>query len=72
MRLDFIAEKQSERLYIQVCRNLEEDKTIKREFGNLEKISDNYKKIVLSMDKYFPADYNGIEHKFLPDFLLKI
>lgn len=68
--IDFIAEKKNEILYIQVCRNLEEDKTIKREFGNLEKIPDNYKKIVLSMDKYFPPDYNGIEHKFLPDFLL--
>ncbi|MGD8780031.1 MAG: hypothetical protein PVH88_13835 [Ignavibacteria bacterium] len=42
---------------------------VKRNFY-LEKITDNYKKIVLSMDKYFPADYNGIEHKFLPDFLL--
>ncbi|MCF8242997.1 MAG: ATP-binding protein [Melioribacteraceae bacterium] len=68
--IDFIAEKQNERIYIQVCRNLEEEKTIKREFGNLEKAPDNYRKLVLSMDKYFPSDYNGIEHKFLPDFLL--
>lgn len=69
--IDFIAEKQNERLYIQVTRNLEGDKTIKREFGNLERISDNYKKIVLSMDKFFQSDYNGIEHKYLPDYLLE-
>jgi len=69
--IDFIAEKQNERLYIQVARNLEEERTIKREFGNLERISDNYKKIVLSMDKYFQSDYNGIEHKYLPDYLLE-
>ena len=70
--IDFIAEKQNDRIYIQVARSLEQEKTIQREFGNLEKISDNYKKIVLSMDKYFQKDYNGIKHKFLPDFLLEV
>lgn len=70
--IDFIAEKQNEKIYIQVARALEQEKTIQREFGNLEKITDNYKKIVLSMDKYFQKDYNGIEHKFLPEFLLEL
>ncbi len=69
--IDFVAEKKGERKYIQVCAGLSEDKTIKREFGNLEKISDNYDKLVLSMEKYFPSDHNGITHKFLPDFLLE-
>jgi len=69
LEIDFIAEKQHERIYFQVSRNLEEERTIKREFGNLEKIPDNYRKIVLSLDKYFPSDYNGIEHRYLPDFL---
>lgn len=70
MEIDFIAEKQNELLYIQVARFLSEEKTIKREFENLQKIPDNYRKIVLSMDKIFPSDYNGIEHHYLPDFLL--
>lgn len=69
--IDFIAEKQNEKIYFQVCRNLAEEQTIKREFGNLLKIDDNYKKIVLSLDKFFPSDYNGIEHQYLIDFLTR-
>ncbi len=69
--IDFIAEKQNDRIYLQVCKNMIEEKTIQREFGNLHKIPDNYKKMVLSLDKYFPSNYDGIEHRFLPDFLLE-
>lgn len=68
--IDFIAENHTEKIYIQVCRSLAEEQTIRREFGNLQKIDDNYKKIVLSLDKFFPKDYNGIEHQYLLDFLL--
>lgn len=69
--IDFIAEKNNEKIYVQVCSSLEEEKTIKREFGNLINIEDNYKKIVLSLNKFFPSDYNGIQHKYLIDFLLE-
>ena len=51
--VDFIAEKQGKRKYIQVCYNLGSDEAIEREFGNLKKINDNYEKLVLSMDKFF-------------------
>jgi hypothetical protein len=33
---------------------------IEREFGNLEKIKDNYEKMVVSMDSIFPSERNGI------------
>lgn len=69
--IDFIAEKYNDKTYVQVCSSLEEEKTIKREFGNLLNIEDNYKKIVLSLNKFFPSDYNGIQHKYLIDFLLE-
>ena len=42
-----------------------------REFGNLEKIKDNYEKIVISMDRFFPAERNGIIHRYVIDFLLE-
>jgi len=48
--IDFIAEKSGEKMYIQVAYLLETNQTIKREFGALEKIKDNYPKYVLSMD----------------------
>lgn len=67
--IDFIAEKQNEKKYIQVCYNLGSDDTVEREFGNLEKIRDNYEKIVISMDKFFPEERNGVKHIYLLDFL---
>jgi len=69
--IDFVAQKQNDLKYIQVCYLLMDAKTVNREFGNLEKIKDNYEKIVVSMDKFFPEDRNGIKHKYILDFLLE-
>ncbi len=69
--IDFIAEKYKEKKYIQVCYLLRDENTVAREFGNLEKIKDNYEKIVISMDKMFPEERNGIQHIYLLDYLLK-
>jgi len=71
MEIDFVAEKHGGRKYIQVCYSLGSEAAIEREFGNLEKIKDNYEKIVISMDKFFPAERNGIIHRYLIDFLLE-
>lgn len=71
LEIDFIAEKQNEIIYIQVCKHLSEESTIEREFGNLEKISNNHKKIVLSLEKFFPSNRNGIEHYYLPKYLIE-
>ena len=70
LEIDFVAQKQNKTKYIQVAYLLESETTIKREFGNLEKIKDNYEKIVISLDKFFPEDINGIKHVYLIDFLL--
>jgi len=69
--VDFVAEKGPEKLYIQVCYLLADEATKNREFGNLLKIKDNYPKMVISMDKFYPEEYNGIKHKYLIDFLLE-
>ena len=69
--IDFIAEKQNDKKYIQVCYNLGSEAVIEREFGNLEKIKDNYEKMVISMDRFFPAEKNGITHRYIIDFLLE-
>jgi len=67
--IDFACGKNGERLYIQVCYLLHSDSTIKREFGNLEKIKDNYPKVVVSMDDVRMDSRNGIRHVRLRDFL---
>lgn len=67
--IDFIANKGADKIYIQVCYLLSTDDTIKREFGNLERINDNYPKYVISGDL---PDFsrNGIKHFNIIDFLL--
>jgi len=70
--IDFVCEKDSKKMYIQVSYLLESEETIKREFGNLTKISDNWPKIVLSMDRYVWGGYEGIESRNIRDFLLEI
>lgn len=68
--IDFIATKNNQQLYIQVAYLLADQKTVDREFGALEKINDNYPKIVLSLDKFLDQNRNGIQWYNLIDFLL--
>jgi predicted AAA+ superfamily ATPase len=69
LEVDFIAIKNNKQIYIQVAYLLADEKTIEREFGALEKINDNYPKIVLSLDKLPDNDRNGIKWLNLIDFL---
>ncbi len=67
--IDFIATKSNEKLYVHVALQLESDKTIEREFGNLLKIADNYPKMVVTMDEQFGNSYHGIKHLSIRKFL---
>ncbi len=68
--IDFVAEKGGKPVYVQVVYLLTEESTIKREFGNLMQIQDNYPKYVVSMDAISkPKDYEGITHMPLRLFL---
>ena len=68
--IDFIAEKNGEKKYIQVAQSIQEEQTIKREFGNLLAIKDNYPKIVITMDPFSGNTVEGIEIIALETFLL--
>jgi hypothetical protein len=68
--IDFIAQKNGIKHYIQVAYLLTEQSTIDREFGNLTKIKDNYPKMVVSMDEIPLSNMEGIEHVNLREFLL--
>ena len=69
--IDFVATKADKRIYIQVAYLLASEDTIKREFGNLAAIKDNYPKFVVSMDPISGgfSEYPGIGHINLRDFL---
>ncbi len=58
--IDFVGEKNGNKLYVQVCYLLNEESTIQREFGSLLEIRDNYPKIVLYKEGFFKGNYEGI------------
>lgn len=68
--IDFVAEKDGEKLYIQVALTLQEEKTIEREFGNLQKIRDNYPKMVITLDSFRGNTVEGIPVISLNEFLM--
>ncbi len=68
--VDFVAEKPDDKLYIQVTENMQSPETRERELRPLRMISDNYEKIVLSMDRNYIKSYDGIKSLYLIDWLL--
>lgn len=68
--IDFIAEKENEYKYIQVAVSVNNEATMQREFGNLEKIPDNYEKIVVTLRDSSPNTYKGMRQLTLRQFLL--
>lgn len=69
--IDFVGEKNGEKLYIQVALKIDSDKTAEREFGNLLKIQDNYPKIVVTEDTFSGNSYEGIRHCSIRQFLME-
>ena len=68
--VDFVVKDEHGLTYIQVAETLSSQSVIEREFGVFANIPDNYKKIVLSLDK-INHSRDGIEHKNLIDWLLE-
>ncbi len=60
--IDFIAVKNNEKIYLQVALRLGDEETIKREFGNLLEIKDNYPKYVITKYSDSINSYQGIKH----------
>lgn len=68
--IDFVAERQNERLYVQVTQEIRSEKTAKREYERLLEIRDNYPKYVLTTDAFASGNYQGIRTMHIADFLL--
>ena len=70
--IDFVGEKDGEKIYVQVAYSVMDPKTHEREFGNLLAIKDNYPKMVITMDELEGSSYEGIKQipirKFLREF----
>ena len=68
--VDFIATTADDKLYIQVTEFMQSEDVRKRELAPLQKIRDNYEKIVLSLEPGLDASYDGIKSLNLVDWLL--
>lgn len=68
--IDFVAEKQSRKIYVQVAYKLDNEQTIRREFGNLLSIDDQFPKYVVTMDDFWKDAIEGVRHLHIRDFLL--
>lgn len=68
--IDFVGEKDGNKLYLQVCYLLNEESTIQREFGSLLDVKDNYPKLVLCKEGSFKGNYEGIPAMKVEDWLL--
>jgi predicted AAA+ superfamily ATPase len=71
LEVDFVWTKLNEKIYIQVCYLLATPDVVDREFWSLMKIKDNYKKLVLSMDKLPKSNHEWVELENIVDWLLK-
>lgn len=69
--VDFIAEKDGNKIYIQVCHSIQSEDTLNRELRSLKQIDDNYHKYIVTMDALYTGNEKGIIFEYLPNFLLK-
>jgi len=68
--IDFVAEKDGEKLYLQVALSLNDEATLAREFGNLKQIKDNYPKKVITLESFSGNTVEGIQNESLREFLM--
>ena len=71
LEIDFVAKNSKETIYYQVSLTTREESTLDRELTPLQKINDNYQKIILTMDDDLDADFDGIRKINVIDWLLK-
>lgn len=69
--IDFVAEKEDKRIYIQVCYKVDASTTLTHEVSVLQNIHDNYPKYLITTDDLIVGSYNGIQCMHICDFLMQ-
>lgn len=69
--VDFVAQKRGVLFYYQVTADMTAEATFEREMRPLRSIPDNYEKVVLTLDRFSPGNYDGIKVVNVMDWLLE-
>lgn len=69
LEIDFVAERDGRKMYIQVAYLLSSKTTVEREASPLLAVKDNYPKLLLTLDREVGDDYEGVRRLYLPDWL---
>lgn len=70
-KVDFVAQSYEETIYYQVAATARDKETLARELNSLQRINDNYPKIILTLDEDPKADYDGIKRINVLEWLLE-
>ncbi|MEI6580479.1 MAG: hypothetical protein WCN92_13585, partial [Eubacteriales bacterium] len=71
LEVDFAATKPDEKIYYQVSATIMDKAVREREIRPMLGIQDNYEKVILTMDRSFVMDYEGVRVENILDFLMK-
>ena len=69
--IDFIASNANEKIYFQVTESMNSEAVRTRELAPLQKIKDNYEKIILSLDTGLEKEFDGIKSVNVIDWMLE-
>lgn len=70
LEVDFVAMEPKKTIYYQVAASVRDESILKRELTPLQKITDHYPKIILTLDEDPEADYEGIRRINVLDWLI--